>query len=212
METQTTTTTQAEAAMLSALKFCERCKGSIPEAEFHDGRALHVGSKHVHVDCLLKRSAWLEVLALVLALYAAGAVTYLLTKTESPKSETAPTAAAPANGAPEAKQALSEARDAAKRASAAEADVAALKGEVARASSDAARQADALRDSLVTRLSQESKAATGALEAKLTAIETNLAGLQALDGKFNALATALADLRKQIAALKPADGGSAPPK
>src|SRR5262245_42849800 len=105
--------------MLAGLKFCERCRASIPEAEFDDGRALRVGSKHVHVDCLLKRSAWVGVVALILALYAAGMTTWILTQKER-KGATEATAAVPAD--PDAaRRAEATAQSAAKSAAAAEA-------------------------------------------------------------------------------------------
>lgn len=64
------------------IRFCDRCTESIPDSDFESGRAVTVDGRHYHVTCALTRSlalngprSWLTFL---LALYAAGVVTFLL--------------------------------------------------------------------------------------------------------------------------------------
>jgi hypothetical protein len=64
------------------IRFCDRCTESIPDTDFDSGRAVTVDGRHYHVTCALTRSlalngrrSWLTFL---LALYAAGVVTFLL--------------------------------------------------------------------------------------------------------------------------------------
>lgn len=64
------------------IRFCDRCTESIPDADFESGRAVTVDGHHYHVNCALTRSLALNGprswLTFVLALYAAGVVTFLL--------------------------------------------------------------------------------------------------------------------------------------
>jgi len=64
------------------IRFCDRCTESIPDADFESGRAVTVDGRHYHVNCALTRSLALNGprswLTFVLALYAAGVVTFLL--------------------------------------------------------------------------------------------------------------------------------------
>jgi hypothetical protein len=212
---ETQTTTRAEQAMLSSLKFCERCKGSIPEAEFHDGRALHVGAKCVHVECLMKRSVFLPALALLVALYAAGAATWLIAQRGSgEKAASAPASSSEATAASgEARRAFDAAQSAERRAATAEAELAALRTEIGRTAKEAKEQLQAAQDAMMRRVSEavvEAGKRGGAdPEGRLAKLEATLAALSALDGKFNGLGLSLTDLRKKVAALE-ARAGAAP--
>ena len=64
------------------IRFCDRCTESVPDGDFDSGRAVTVNGRHYHVTCALTQSlalngprSWLTFL---LALYAAGVVTFLL--------------------------------------------------------------------------------------------------------------------------------------
>jgi hypothetical protein len=203
-------TAKAEAGLLASLKFCERCKASIPESEFRDGHALHMGKRHVHVDCLLKRSATLPILALLLGLVGTGLGLYALfgAKEATPKTPAGP------SEADVAQQVRAATRDATARL---EADVAALRKDVADAGGSRAELA-ALDERMrsgregLERKAQEGAAALDALSARLGKIEEGLGALSGkadgLDGKFNALSQAVGDLRKDLNRLKAGEGGS----
>jgi hypothetical protein len=198
----TVDTAKAEAGLLASLKFCERCKASIPESEFRDGHALHMGKRHVHVDCLLKRSATLPILALLLGLVGTGLGLYALFGAKKTEAEPAgPTAAEVAQ------QARASAQEATARL---EADVAALRKDVAAAGGVRAEVA-ALDERVRSGREGAERAAkegVAALEARLAKIEQGVGGITALDDKFNALSAAVADLRKELNRLKAGDGGA----
>jgi hypothetical protein len=206
-------TAKAEAGLLATLKFCERCKASIPESEFRDGHALHMGKRHVHVDCLLKRSATLPTLALVLGLVGTGLGLYALFGAKEGETR----APAGPSEAEVAQQARAAARDAMAKL---EVDMAALRKDVADAGGsrvDLAAVDERVRAGL-ERKAQEGAAALDALGARLGKIEEGLGAItgkaDGLDGKFNALGQAVADLRKELNRLKAGDGGAgegAPP-
>jgi hypothetical protein len=213
-------TTRAEAGLLASLKFCERCKASIPESEFRDGHALHMGKRHVHVDCLLKRGAALPLLALVLGLAGTALGVYALV---APKGSTS----APAgSSAAEVSQQVRTATEAA--TARIQTDLATLRKEVADVANTRAEIA-ALDERLrsgregLEKKGQDAAAALDALSARLgrieegvTGVATKAEGLMSLDGKFNALSQAVADLRKDVNKLKaggeatPPDGGTPP--
>jgi polyhydroxyalkanoate synthesis regulator phasin len=90
------TLTLHETAM--EIRFCDLCHESIPDADFETGRAVAIDGRTMCVACGLRRSlsltgprAWLT---LLLALYAAGVATWLLTRDRGPTGVSASVAAA----------------------------------------------------------------------------------------------------------------------
>ena len=80
------------------IRFCDLCHESIPDADFETGRAVAIDGRTMCVACGLRRSlsltgprAWLT---LLLALYAAGVATWLLTRDRGPTGVSASVAAA----------------------------------------------------------------------------------------------------------------------
>ncbi len=208
---ETPDTAKAEAGLLATLRFCERCKASIPDAEFRDGHALHMGNRHVHVDCLLKRSAALPVTALLLGLIGVGLGAYALTQAKGPGK-----ASQAVTSEDVARQARAAATDATARI---ENELVAMKRDVTELSATRNSVA-ALEERVRTgrdgldRKSQETAAAVDALGARLGKLEQSLSalsGLGGLDAKFNALSQAVADLRKDVTKLKSA-GPTPPPE
>jgi uncharacterized protein HemX len=200
-----------EQKMLKGLKFCERCKGSIPESEFHDGHALHMGNKDVHVECLLNKGGQIPIVALVLAVAALGVGLFAMSKQGSGGDDSKKTAT-PEVTAADLQGALDRAKSAEGKATALEAEIQALKTETARLLAESRTQVAGERDTVVKGLKDEwSKAATAA-EGRLAKAETGLVEIASLNGKFGSLSQALTDLRKDLATLKAkVDGAPKPP-
>jgi hypothetical protein len=202
-----------EQKMLAGLKFCERCKASIPESQFHDGHALHMGNRNVHVECLLKRSHMLPAIAL-----AVGAVGLILGALGLARAGGGKEDGAPSTSALSAdvEKAVERARAAEARATAVESQVAALasaqKSELSRLAADATAQAAAARDAL-GKEKAELLAAVSAQEQRVAKAEGALGELSSISGRLGSLSEALTDLRKEIAALKArGDAAAKPPQ
>jgi hypothetical protein len=205
-------TAPSESGTISGIRFCERCKQSVPEAEFHDGRALRVGAKHVHVDCLMKRSLVLPVLALLLGLYGAGVGTVLLLDRVGASDGDRVSPAVERRIARAAQDAEERAVRAAGQAAPTgvpparvdrlEASIQAaheqVKARLAAMEAQAAAQRDEVRAALA-------KAPAGPAAGDLAAIQQRLEALAALEGKFDRLSEALAEVRQYVAAQREAE-------
>jgi hypothetical protein len=201
---------------LLGIRFCERCKGSIPESEFHDGHALHVGKKNVHVDCLLQRSALLPIAALVLGLFATGAVLYGLVVKTGPLAEEKDAITPAVEAAIGREWAAANARAAdlvggtEVRLDALRAEMTAtldgMRRELAAAADSAAKEAFAAsaRGAAAGETAERTVEALRALEARLAAAAEQGVGL---DAKFNSLAEAVAALRKEVLSLRGGEPG-----
>ncbi|MFV1958333.1 MAG: HEAT repeat domain-containing protein [Planctomycetota bacterium] len=73
------------------IRFCDLCAESIPDSDFDAGRAVAVNGRTYHVTCALRRAlalgGWRSWMTFLLALYAAGVVTFLLVVFLGPKPE-----------------------------------------------------------------------------------------------------------------------------
>lgn len=138
------------------IRFCDLCQESIPDADFESGKAVKLDARTVCVACALKRSLSLSGprswLTLLLALYAAGATSWLLVQRRSAPG------VAPAVSAAIAEQRRESAEAAGRQADAA---AAAVRGELVRQGEETQRG--------FTRLGGDLKALSDRQEAERSA-------------------------------------------